>query len=161
MFLGDDTDASKVGDEEEPTSQASQKDETPAAVTPVGTSTPAQEQPQEEQSVTPEQEAQEGAPEAPVAEEEVLAALSQAEQPQPEMQAQEDGMMALHDEIASLRESIEGIKSLLEKVSIREPISEDDADKAEKSVGMKSKPGKAVEAQPNMADMLARKLGGF
>jgi hypothetical protein len=86
-----------------------------------------------------------------------LEAVAQPEMPAPQSQ---DMMGGIQQEISSLRESIESIKKMLESVAIREPISEEEAEKEEKPVGQKGKPGKTVEAEPNMTEMLMKKLGG-
>ena len=115
------------------------------------------EQPMPEQPAAEEMSAaQEPTPE--VSEAEVEAAMAE---PQASMEQTQDATAMLQEEISSLRESIEAIKMMLEKVAIREPVTEEEAEKSEESVGQKSKPGKMVGQEQNMTNALARRLGGY
>lgn len=93
------------------------------------------------------------APEAPEEGIKVEAEVEVPEQPQ-------GGMEMIQQEIMALKASVDNIKQMLEGLSLREPISEEEAEKEEESVGMKGKPGKMVEQGPNITEMLMKKLGG-
>lgn len=116
---------------------------------------PEQEMPQEQPPVEAQQNTEAPAAEVPVEE---LEAVASEQMPVP---PQDEVMLGIQQEISSLRESLEQIKQMLEGVAIREPISEEEAEKEDESVGLKGKPGKMVESGPNVTEMLAKKLGGY
>jgi hypothetical protein len=117
---------------------------------------PAKEMPAEEMPVEAEEN-------MPAPEQMPLPEDLEAVAAEPELQntQHDEAMIGIQNEISSLRESIEAIKKMLEGVAIREPISEEEAEKEDESVGQKGKPGKMVESEPNITDMLAKKLGGY
>jgi len=69
-----------------------------------------------------------------------------------------DGITA---QLTELKGEIEALKSLLEKVAIREPISEEEAEKDEEDFGSKGKQGQPNLQEPDVSSTLIKKLGGY
>jgi hypothetical protein len=70
----------------------------------------------------------------------------------------------LTQELASIRTEIESLKSALEGVAVREPVSEEEAEQAEaqnQDVGQKVKGSPANVPEKSVATDLIKKLGGF
>lgn len=107
--------------------------------------------------VAPTEEVAEKAPEGM----EVPPVMDELTQEVPVEEPQEDPLEGVTAELSSLRSEIEALKSLLEKVAVRTPVTEEEAEEEDVKVGAKGKQGMPMPKEPDVQNELVKKLGGY